>query len=101
MADLLFDLGNILALTRIVEQAIPVYEFAREYGVQDALLLDRRLEHLQALVAANPGSGYVDEIDRLMGEAMHGLAYFVAPVVFLVIAGVVYWRFVRRRVARG
>ncbi len=101
VADLLFDLGNILALTRIVEQAIPVYEFAREYGVPDAPLLDRRLQHLRALVAANPESGYFDELSRFLRIATRTLASIVAALVFLVIAGVVCWRFTRRKALRG
>lgn len=100
VADLLFDLGNLLSLTNIVERAIPVYEYAKEYGVQDSSLLDLRMDHLEALVAANPESGYVDEIELAMEEAMRGLAWFLAPLAFAVVAGIAYWRFARRNAAR-
>ena len=57
VADLLFDFGNVVALTNVVEQAVPVYELAKEYGVQNPDLLDRRIAHLRGLAMANPQSG--------------------------------------------
>jgi hypothetical protein len=44
VADLLFDLGNVLALTRTVEHAAAVYAKALEYGPRDRELVTRRLE---------------------------------------------------------
>ena len=50
VADLLFDLGNVLALTLTVEHAVPVYERALEYGPPREELVRRRLERMRWLV---------------------------------------------------
>lgn len=67
VGDLLFDLANLIALTDVVEHAIPIYEFAEEYGVRDPELLNTRVEHFQKLVAANPQSG-----EQAGGNALWG-----------------------------
>jgi tetratricopeptide (TPR) repeat protein len=47
--DLLFDLGNIVAVEDVVETAIPIYQFAATFGSVRKPLIDRRVSHFQSL----------------------------------------------------
>jgi tetratricopeptide (TPR) repeat protein len=47
--DLLFDLGNVVAIHDVVESAIPVYRMALEFGSLRKPIIDRRISHFQSL----------------------------------------------------
>jgi tetratricopeptide (TPR) repeat protein len=87
VGDLLFDLANLIALTDVVEHAIPMYEFAEEYGVRDPELLNSRVEHFQKLVAANPQSG--EQAGGLSGDRVLLVLGVLAISGLLVLAIVV------------
>jgi hypothetical protein len=57
VADLLFDLGNLVAISKAVEYAIPVYELALSYGPTNPQLVARRRDYLATVAAENPTSG--------------------------------------------
>lgn len=81
VADLLFDLGNLIAITGTVEEALPFYRFAKRYGYRDPDLLKSRMEHIQGLVDSNPVSGVRD---TSLYVAI-GLIAFTSVVIILVV----------------
>ncbi|MDA1054005.1 MAG: tetratricopeptide repeat protein [Planctomycetota bacterium] len=97
VADLLFDLGNVVALMKIVEQAIPIYEFAREYGMQNPTLLDRRISQLQELAASNPRSGQREGALTVGVIVGAGASFLCLIVVVPIVADVAYRRLARSR----
>lgn len=96
VGDLLFDLGNLVALTEVVEKAVPIYEFAGEYGVRDSTLTGRRVEYFRSLIAANVRSGTTDEIQP------HRVIIFllIFATVLLAFVGLVIFAIVRWRKPR-
>lgn len=54
VGDLLFDLGNVLALEVSVEHALAAYDLALAYGAPKARLLKQRRAHLRSLVPWKP-----------------------------------------------
>jgi tetratricopeptide (TPR) repeat protein len=90
VGDLLVDLGNINALIRSLEHAIPVYEFALKFGTPHEDLVHRRIEHFQSLAAANPSSGESAHawIERAIKYAIAGV---VAVMLLAVYAGCRWW----------
>jgi hypothetical protein len=96
VGDLLFDLGNLVALAEVAEKAVPLYEFAEEYGVKDPALTGRRVEHFRSLIAANVRSGTRDEFDPQPVI----IALVIVATVFLAFVGLVIFGFVRWRKSR-
>lgn len=100
VADLLFDLGNVLALKDVAEPAIPVYEFAMTYGAVDGDLIESRLTQMRLLVSANPQSGQ-REGAHLPDWIGKGELLFVASAVTLIlgfgISAAVIWTIRRNR----
>ena len=80
--DLLFDLGNIVAIDDVVEDAIPIYRFALQFGSLRKPIIDRRLGHFESLVRWN---------FRRITEQHPGA---VVSVVLAIITGLscMYWR---------
>jgi hypothetical protein len=98
VGDLLFDLGNLVALAEVAEKAVPLYEFAEEYGVRDPTLTGRRVEHFRSLIAANVRSGTTDEVktERVIIFLLI-LATVFSAFVGLAIFAIVRWRKSRRK----
>ncbi|MEZ5940392.1 MAG: tetratricopeptide repeat protein [Planctomycetaceae bacterium] len=100
VGELLFDMANAIALSESLEESIPIYEMAAEYGYSKSELLAARKKHLLGVIARNPQSG------TRMGDvsvAAVGTVLVVIGVVFLlaVVAVVygLYWLLNRRRQA--
>ena len=51
--DLLFDLGNLEAIRDIVENAVPIYRFALQFGSVRKPIIDTRVNHFQSLMRWN------------------------------------------------
>jgi hypothetical protein len=75
VGDLLTDLGNINALERSTEFAIPVYDLALRYGTPRDKITRLRKDHFAALVAANP----------LSGQPSREVGYTMAPFALIVV----------------
>lgn len=95
VADLLADLGNVIAATGPIESAIPVYRFALEFQPVRADLVKQRLAHFEELVRQNPVSGAPAQDVWLWG----GLIAAAGLACVLVIAFQAIRR--RRRTAGG
>lgn len=100
VGELLFDMANAIALSESLEESIPIYEMAAEYGYSKSELLAARKKHLLGVIARNPQSG------TRMGDvsvAAVGTVLVVIGIVFLlaVVAVVygLYWLLNRRRQA--
>ena len=81
VADLLFDLANLIALNSVVERAIPIYKLAGEFGVENESLLAQRIDYHQNLVSSNLLSGFpafsldtITVLNSVMVLALAGIA---------------------------
>jgi len=87
--DLLFDLGNVVAVNDVVENAIPIYEFALRVGSLRKPIIDMRVNHFRSLARWNVHK-FGEEHPRMVGSAIVG-----------VLAGL-WWMYRRgRRIARA
>lgn len=88
VAALMFDLANATVITHTAEDALPIYQVARDLGFHDQQLLNRRISALEALRDGNVLSGW----------SQNSITYAVLCVVgFLVIAVVMVIRFIHRK----
>ncbi len=90
VADLLFTLANGIAVSQSIEEALPVYELAGEFGYPQHPLLEARIVKLREIVANNPLSGMRD--GALSGTAVASLIaifgmVFVGIPIGLVVLG--------------
>lgn len=97
VADLLFDLCNVLALQGPLENAIAIGELAQQYELPRDELLQLRLQHFRKLVreAEKPLLSPNQQIE----QAIISFLIFVSLCLLVFVALVVWW--VRRRRKRG
>lgn len=81
VAELLFALANCVATTETIEEALPVYDLAEEYGYSNTALLRARRTHLENITEQNSLSGKhaTISIGRVIaiGVVLIGLAFGV------------------------
>eukprot|EP00913_Durusdinium_trenchii_P023356 g21934.t1 len=82
VAELLFDLANLIAIMGPVETAIPIYRFALEYGPQNSDLVASRIEHFEELVNQNSMSGITPGDLWLIGAIVVFIVLSVTLVVW-------------------
>jgi tetratricopeptide (TPR) repeat protein len=83
-ADLLTDLGNVLALTSAVQIAAPVYELALEYEPVRADLVRARIDAIEEIVDEHPPHEEGEEARNILLALAGGVAVFVVGGAWLV-----------------
>jgi hypothetical protein len=58
VADLLFDLGNLVAVSKSVEYAVPVYELALKYGPTNPVLVAQRRDSMIRIAESSMGTPF-------------------------------------------
>lgn len=96
VAHLLFQLADTIALTSSVEEAIPVYQRAKEYGCTNSVL-EARLQSMDSIRHKNPISG-VRSGDGLVAMISVALLMLIA-VVLAIVGSLSFWRYRLRQQA--
>jgi len=83
-ADLLTDLGNVLALTSAIQIAQEVYDLALEYKPVRADLVSSRIDAIEEIVDEHPPHEEGEEARNFMLVAAGGVVVFVVGGAWLV-----------------
>ncbi|MCA8992535.1 MAG: hypothetical protein KDA69_01020 [Planctomycetaceae bacterium] len=100
VGELLFDMASAIALSESLEESIPIYEMAAEYGYPNSELLSARKKHLLGVIATNPQSG--NRMGDVSVAAVGKILVVIGVVFLLALAAIVwglYWLLNRRRQA--
>lgn len=96
IAQLLFDLGNTVAIIEEVESALSIYKMAEEYGYSSDVLKTRK----KHFIALNKRAKVADEVVPIplhKPYIVNAVPYAVYALIAILFAAVPYWIYNKRK----